>query len=87
MIRMEATSKLSPGEVVEKARAFFGPEGWGLEVTEFADCCARFVGGGGHVFVQASPEHSGEGDKADGARVEIQGREWERQIRQFLSQI
>ena len=87
MIRMEATSKLSPGEVVERARTFFGPDGWGLEVTEFADCCARFAGGGGHVLVQASSERSRKGEEVSGSRVEIQGREWERQIREFLRQI
>ena len=87
MIRMEAESKLSPREVVEKARAFFGPGGLGIEVTEMADCCARFAGGGGQVYVQASPLRSSPGEKPGGSRVEIQGREWEYQIRQFLAQI
>lgn len=82
MIRMEAESKLSPEEVLEKALSFFGPGGWGLEVTESGDCCARFQGGGGHVFVQASARRS-----QSGTLVEIQGREWERQIRGFLAQI
>ena len=87
MIRMEAESELSPEEVVEKAKAFFGPGGLGMEVTELADCCARFAGGGGQVYVQASRPRSRPEEKPDGSRVEIQGREWEYQIRQFLSQI
>jgi hypothetical protein len=87
MIRMEAESKLSPPEVIEKARAFFGPGGLGMEITETADCCARFAGGGGQVYVQSYPPRSGAGEKQGGSRVEIQGREWDHQIRQFLGQI
>ena len=87
MIRLEAESRLSPGEVIRKATAFFGPEGWGLEITELADCCARFDGGGGQVYVQTSARGRGSGKKSAGSRVEIEGREWERQIREFLRQI
>lgn len=70
-----------------KARAFFGPGGLGMEVTEMADCCARFAGAGGQVYVQASPPRSRAEEEPGGSRVEIQGREWEHQIRQFLGQI
>jgi hypothetical protein len=87
MIRMEVESKLSRQEVVEKARSFFGPDGWGMQVTEFADCCARFEGGGGQVFVQTAPRRDEEGDRQPGSRIEIQGREWERQIKEFLGQL
>jgi hypothetical protein len=87
VIRMEAESRLSPEEVVEKAKAFFGPDGLGMEVTEPADCCARFEGGGGHVYVQADLPRSESGKRSGGSRVEIQGREWEYQIRRFLSLI
>jgi hypothetical protein len=87
MIRMEAESKLSPDEVIEKARAFFGPGGIGLEVTEFSNCCARFEGGGGQVYVQAAARQTAAGRDPSRSRVEIQGREWERQIKDFLGQI
>lgn len=87
MIRMEAKSKLSPERVIEKATDFFGPGGWGLEVSECGDCCARFEGGGGQVFIQAFVPQAEAGEKPAGARVEIQGREWEHQIREFLGQI
>ncbi|MFN2228046.1 MAG: hypothetical protein ACK2UY_17115 [Anaerolineae bacterium] len=87
MLRLQVESKLSQNEVVEKARDFFGPNGWGLEVTEFADCCARFEGGGGQVYVQTSPRRGEKGEKRSGSTVEIQGREWERQIREFAGQI
>lgn len=87
MIRMEVESKLSPEEVIKKAQAFFGPEGWGLEVTELANCCARFEGGGGQVYVQTSVRRAKSGRKQAGSTVEVQGREWEPQIRAFLRQI
>lgn len=87
MIRMAVESDLSPEEVVQRARAFFGPDGWGLEITEFADCCARFVGGGGHVYVQALSPDEEAGEDAAGSRIEIVGREWEHQIREFLGRI
>lgn len=87
MIRMEVESKLSRNEIVQKAKDFFGPDGWGMEVTEFADCCARFEGGGGQVYIQTSPRRGDGGKARSGSRVEIQGREWERQIKEFLERI
>jgi len=87
MISMEVESKLSPEQAIEKARDFFGPDGWGLQVTEFTDCCARFEGGGGLVSVQTAPRRSEGGERQSGSTVEIQGREWETQIREFLRQI
>jgi hypothetical protein len=87
MLRLEVESKLSRSEVIEKARGFFGPDGWGLVVTESADCCARFEGGGGQVYVQTSPRRGENGKKEPGSTVEIQGREWERQIKEFAGQI
>jgi hypothetical protein len=87
MIRMEVDSDLSRNEVIEKAREFFGPDGWGMEVTEFADCCARFEGGGGQVFIQTAPRRGRDGKKVSGSTVEIQGQEWERQIKEFLGHL
>jgi hypothetical protein len=82
MIRMGKETKLTSEEVISKAVAFFGPGGWGLEVEERAACCARFVGTGGHVFVQASDD-----EKAAKREVTVEGREWENQIKQFMREI
>jgi hypothetical protein len=82
MIRMEKQSRLAKAEVIEKAVALFGPGGLGLEVKERAECCARFEGGGGYVFIQA-----GEGKDGKGAQVQAEGREWDYLIRQFLMSI
>jgi hypothetical protein len=81
MIRMGKESRLPPEEVINKAVDFFGKK-WGMEVTESGDCCARFEGGGGHVYIDTSGLEGG-----SRAKVEVQGREWEPQIRQFMGEI
>jgi hypothetical protein len=82
MIRMEKSSKLAPSEATDKAVAFFGPGGLGLEMIERAECCVRLEGGGGYVFVQAE-----EGEKGHGSLVVVEGREWEYQIKRFLEKL
>jgi hypothetical protein len=82
MIRMGKGTKKSSTEVIAKAVAFFGPGGWGLEVEERADCCTHLVGGGGHVFVQVTDD-AGPG----GREILVEGREWETQIRQFMTEV
>jgi hypothetical protein len=82
MIRMGKESKLVPSDVIEKAVAFFGPSGHGLEVVDQGDCCARFQGAGGHVYVQTADI-----DGKPGAQVTVEGREWEYQIKQFMGEI
>jgi len=82
MIRMEKRSRLAPSDVMNKAVALFGPGGLDLEVKDRAECCARFEGGGGYVFIQA-----GEGKNGKGSEVQVEGREWDYHIRQFLTSI
>ena len=82
MIKMGKGSKLAPSEVVEKAIAFFGPSGSGLEVVDRGACCARFEGAGGYVFVQTADV-----DDREGSTVTVEGREWEYQIKQFMGKI
>jgi hypothetical protein len=82
MIKMGKESGLAPSEVVEKAVAFFGPSGVGLQVADQGTCCARFEGAGGYVFVQTADI-----DDRDGSSVTIEGREWEYQIKQFMGEI
>jgi hypothetical protein len=82
MIRMAKESKHVQSEVISRALAFFGPGGLGLDVVEQGECCARFEGGGGYVFIESSDVASGKG-----CEVTVEGREWESQIRQFLGKI
>ncbi len=80
MIRMAAKTKLSPEEVVKRAVAFFGPGGYGLEVKEQSGDYARFEGGGGDFEVNASAEEKR-------TSVELVSREWDYQVKEFLSTI
>ena len=82
MIRMGKESKLVRAEVIEKAVAFFGPSGQGMSIVGQDDCCARFEGGGGHVFV-----HAADIDDREGSNLTIEGREWEYQIKQFMAEV
>lgn len=80
MLRMSAKTKLSPEEVVKRARSFFGPGGYGLAVADESTGYVCFEGGGGVVEVIASAE-------AKGASVELISREWDYQAKEFLSSI
>jgi hypothetical protein len=80
MARYGKESKLSPAKVLEKALEFFGPSGLGLEVKEEVEGCATFEGGGGHVFVSAC-------EKGPGSEVELETREWDYQVKQFMGKI
>ena len=82
MISLGKESKFAPSKVIELAEAYFGPGGLGLEVVDCAQCCARFEGGGGHVFVQTA-----EGEHGRGSQVSIEAREWERAAEKFLGKI
>jgi hypothetical protein len=79
MLKLEATTKLSPEEAVKKAVKYFG-EGHGLKVNQISSCCVQFEGGGGGVEVTASP-------KGKGATVELESREWDYQVKEFIRQI
>jgi hypothetical protein len=80
MIHLGKESKLSPTKVLERAIEFFGPDGIGLEVKEQDEGCARFEGGGGYVFVQVC-------EKEKGTEVDLESREWEYQVKQFMGKI
>jgi hypothetical protein len=80
MARYGVESKLSPAKVLEKALEFFGPGGLGLEVKEQGEGCARFEGGGGHVFINAC-------EKGKGSDVDLETREWDYPVKQFMGKI
>jgi hypothetical protein len=80
MARYGVETKLSPEQAIQEAVTFFGEEGLGLEVTEQGDCCATFVGGGGHVRITVA---AGEPKTA----VELVTREWDYDVKQFMRKI
>ena len=73
-------TKLTPEEVIERAKAFFGAGTLGLDITDDSPCCANFVGGGGHVWVTASEEEKR-------TTVELETREWDYQVKEFMQRI
>jgi hypothetical protein len=77
MARYSVETKLSPEQAIARAAAFFGEGGVGLEATEQGDCCAHFVGGGGHVRVTAAA-----GDRR--TTVELETREWDYDVKRFM---
>jgi hypothetical protein len=80
MAHYSVGTKLSPEQAVQRAVAFFGEGGLGLDVTEQGECCAHFVGGGGHVRVTAA---AGEPRTV----VELETREWDYDVRQFMRKL
>jgi len=80
MARYGTESKLSPAKVTEKAIQFFGPDGVGLEVKDQGENCVLFEGGGGHVFFQAC-------EKGGGSELDLETREWDYQVKQFMRNI
>jgi len=79
MARYSLETNRSADEVLDKARKFFGEGGIGLEAEEQSECCVNFEGGGGFVTVTVDP-----GEKKTG--VEIETREWDHQVKQFVGQ-
>jgi hypothetical protein len=70
-------TKLSPEKALEKAIAYFGEGGLGLELTEQNSCCVFFEGGGGHVSVTVV-----EGERK--TTVELETREWDYHVKRFM---
>lgn len=80
MIRYGVETKQHPGEVLQRARQFFGEEGLGLELVRQDDCCLYFEGAGGHVSITASEQ--------DGrTQIDMVTREWEYDVRRFVEEI
>lgn len=80
MLKISKETKLQPEQVLDKATAYFGPEGENLQTKERDACCVTFAGGGGYITVSVSDE---EGSRS----VDVETREFEYQARQFLQKI
>jgi len=80
MMTISGKSKLSGDEVVKRAVKYFGPGGYGLKVLEEGNCCATFEGGGGGVHVSVTEEKKG-------STVDVESREWDFQVNEFLRKI
>lgn len=76
MLKLNVRTKHKPDEVVKRALAFFGPEGFGLKVTDQGDECASFEGGGGGITISACRD-------GEETSVDMETREWEGQVQAF----
>jgi hypothetical protein len=77
MASYEAETRQEGKTVVERAVAYFGEGGLGLKISERSDCCVFFEGGGGHVNLLTTPQEKK-------TRVNIETREWDYQVKNFL---
>lgn len=74
------TTSESPSKIMERAVHYFGAGGLGLTSQSIDDGTAMFEGGGGHVGITVCP-------KDDKTEVELETREWDIQVREFLTQL
>ena len=80
MIRIEKTTRLQPTQIIDKAAAYFGDDGEGLQEKERGMCCVSFEGGGGYVAVTVA-------DEDQHRVVDVESREYEYQVKKFLNTI
>jgi hypothetical protein len=80
MIHITKETALSADDVLRRASDFFGSQGLGLVEKERNSCCIAFEGGGGYVSVTVMEA----GGKRD---VDVESREWEYQVKEFLETI
>jgi len=78
-MRYEVTTTLTPREALERAAVHFGPRGEGLDISGRDECCITFQGGGGYVTVTAQP--------GEETTLELETREWDRAVQQFMQQV
>ncbi len=70
---------LKPSEVLEMASEFFGEAGMGLRVVERTSSLICFEGGGGYVTVTTRTKN--------GTEVDLETREWDPKVREFMDTI
>ncbi len=80
MIKVSKTTSLDMASVLDRASAYFGAEGLGLEEQEREDCRIVFEGGGGHVALTVR-------DGEEGRVVDIESREWDHPVKEFLGKL
>jgi hypothetical protein len=79
MLTIEAHTKLTPNQTIEKAAQFFAG-GYGLTIKGKTDNEILLEGGGGGVDVSAC-------DDEKGSTVQVVSREWDNQAKDFLMSI
>ena len=78
MLNISTETKLSSDKIKQKIKDYFGKDGLNLELSEEVDDCLTYVGGGGYVTATITKEE-------DKNKIDIVTREWEFQVKDFLS--
>jgi hypothetical protein len=78
MARYGKESKLDPQKVISKAIEFFTQTG--LTLKQQDDRAVSFQGGGGHVAISVDP-------KGRGSEVDLETREWDFQVKEFMKKL
>lgn len=73
-------TEIGPEEAIERAIAYFGKGGLGLELTDQKPCCVYFEGGGGHISVIVTM-----GEKK--TTVQLETREWDYHVKRFMQKV
>lgn len=80
-MRYETVTGIRPGEVLQRARDYFGPTGKvGLETTEQGVNQLMFAGGGGFVALVTS-------QVAGGSQVQLTTHEFDREVEDFINRL
>ncbi len=81
MLRIGTRTKLDPEATIERAVAFFGPDGgYGLKVNDRTADSVCFSDPSGGVDVYACAEENE-------TSVDLISREWDSQVKEFISKI
>lgn len=80
MINLEAQTKLTKNEVVDRLKKFFGKGGLGLDLCEDTAQCLSFEGGGGYVTATVVSEEKK-------TRVALVSQEWDQQVKKFAADL
>jgi hypothetical protein len=78
MMRYETTIRLAPEVALAAAEQFFSGE-FRLRVRQRGPQVIGFEGAGGHVLVSVTGEHP--------TTLELETREWDRQVTQFMERL
>jgi len=80
MLKLEVKTKLSPEEIVDRAKRHFGEGGLGLQLKDESPQCLSFEGGGGYVTATLCEE-------GKETRVDLVTQEWDYHVKEFASKI
>jgi hypothetical protein len=80
MINIEKSVTMSCAEVMKGADIYFLKNGLSCDENDSENFRACYSGGGGYVRIQCCPE-------GKSARIHIEGREWDYQIKQFMANL